>query len=833
MKNKFVTTMLIMGGVISTLFFSSSTEEDTSQDSFEQEPPMPMQYKIQKLAAPLSTGETMVFRVDYFKDETLPNTIKIYTSGEIDVILKDDGNAPDIKAGDFEYATYLKTNPVKFVDLVQSYEHIINEKGSILDFNGHDGKVISAAEITNFDFEAFNNNESVVISESLVSAIDCSNNLKKENSLFITDIDVVEDPVRTSTNNVNVLGEYTLGHMLKNIINTPITGISVKNFIKSWLDTWAFDQTINGNTLIGRVDVNNELADIWLKAAFSLSNTTPPISQSDMWDQVNENDLLLAAPFKLTAIVNRIDLRGNFSYNNNLNNAGETRFIFTFIDKANKKSITGFNGIPMHQFPIPSSDYQSQGLDWKGCNIILEYSNVQKNMCDLQLFAKQWYDLSTLNRNTTNYRDALAAIVNTVTSANSNNNSANKTALARIRTNEKMFSHFSIGNPFYSGDWTPSIWELRQFEIGTDHLFQPVSVTNTPADLPSNTTINANFPELNFRESKNLTNVSEQIIDPVISWVMSSPVIRERVKRGNFNIPQNLLASSALLRQQLAEYYDFDLTANNVAGVSSYDLKEIRHQISLNRCQGCHGGETQTEFTQVRPMPIGNIDMPKYWELGNGTIGYIDEKLDPVKQQRIASSNNTGKITGVNNEKTYDEFMFKPTVGFTSTLINNFNRNIVVHNDYHQTVSPFLTGRRYMSNGKFDFNLKVFIGAPGWQDDLLSDVLIKENAPDNIMEGLFYVNDPSNQASGMVDPNDLSNFPMSNPPLESEIQAKENYKNQFNTKYGYNDLQRRKDDMCRLLSLCCNCGLSTSTSSSVPFELIKRLDFIPLPYASH
>jgi hypothetical protein len=35
MKNKFITTMLIMGGVISTLFFSSSTEEDISQDAFE------------------------------------------------------------------------------------------------------------------------------------------------------------------------------------------------------------------------------------------------------------------------------------------------------------------------------------------------------------------------------------------------------------------------------------------------------------------------------------------------------------------------------------------------------------------------------------------------------------------------------------------------------------------------------------------------------------------------------------------------------------------------------------------------------------------------------
>ena len=54
-----------------------------------------------------------------------------------------------------------------------------------------------------------------------------------------------------------------------------------------------------------------------------------------------------------------------------------------------------------------------------------------------------------------------------------------------------------------------------------------------------------------------------------------------------------------------------------------------------------------------------------------------------------------------------------------------------------------------------------------------------------------------------------------------------------NNKFKYKDLQRRKDDMCKLLSLCCNCGISTSTSSNVPYELIKRFSFIPLPYASH
>jgi hypothetical protein len=305
------------------------------------------------------------------------------------------------------------------------------------------------------------------------------------------------------------------------------------------------------------------------------------------------------------------------------------------------------------------------------------------------------------------------------------------------------------------------------------------------------------------------------------------------VRRGNFNIPQNLLATSALLRQEIAEYYDFDYTENSAAinerfsntdPTANAKLKEIRHQISLNRCQGCHGGETQTVFTQVRPMDIGNAQQPKYWE---NTPGYITGDLDQRTKFLFSpsSSNPNGPSRGINIENTYDDYL--------QTNVDNLARSRVVSNTYHQTVSPFLTGRRYMSNGNFDIQNKDFDNTPGWQDDLLSDLLIKENAPDNSMEGLFYVNDPSNQASGMVDPNDLSNFPMSNPPLESEIQAKENYKNQFNTKYGYNDLQRRKDDMCRLLSLCCNCGLSTSTSSSVPFELIKRLDFIPLPYASH
>jgi hypothetical protein len=296
------------------------------------------------------------------------------------------------------------------------------------------------------------------------------------------------------------------------------------------------------------------------------------------------------------------------------------------------------------------------------------------------------------------------------------------------------------------------------------------------------------------------------------------------VRRGNFNIPQNLLATSALLRQEIAEYYDFDYTENSAAIQARFSntdptanakLKEIRHQISLNRCQGCHGGETQTVFTQVRPMDIGNSQQPKYWE---NTPGYIPGDIDQRTKFVFSpgSSNPNGPSRGINIENTYDDYL--------QTNVDNLARSRVVSNTYHQTVSPFLTGRRYTSNGGFDDASKTFTGNVGWQDDELDDngneVLIPIGTStniwaDNLLTGFFYVNDPSNQA--ILSPVGFSSVTPQT----------------HNDKFKYNDLQRRKDDLCKLLNTCCNCGLSVNTSPNVPLELIKALSFTPFPYGSH
>lgn len=92
--------------------------------------------------------------------------------------------------------------------------------------------------------------------------------------------------------------------------------------MNEWLKTWTIDQVINGQTVVKRAYPQVEEAvslfiGPWIKAArnnFSLSVT--PANWDSLWMTTNEDSLIVHAPFKLLAIVNRQDLRGNTSYKN-------------------------------------------------------------------------------------------------------------------------------------------------------------------------------------------------------------------------------------------------------------------------------------------------------------------------------------------------------------------------------------------------------------------------------------------------------------------------------------------------------------------------------------
>lgn len=56
----------------------------------------------------------------------------------------------------------------------------------------------------------------------------------------------------------------------------------------------------------------------------------------------------------------------------------------------------------------------------------------------------------------------------------------------------------------------------------------------------------------------------------------------------------------------------------------------------------------------------------------------------------------------------------------------------------------------------------------------------------------------------------------------------------LNTKYGYNDLQRRQNDLCLFLQTTPSCsGGGGTLSKTALFSLMKNISFIPLPLHSH
>jgi hypothetical protein len=235
--------------------------------------------------------------------------------------------------------------------------------------------------------------------------------------------------------------------------------------------------------------------------------------------------------------------------------------------------------------------------------------------------------------------------------------------------------------------------------------------------------------------------------------------------------------------------------------------KTIRHQISLNTCQGCHSDENKTNFTHVYPRGFGQE--ANYWDAIPTVVNNIMVK-DPIGpvyyDNSIDNRFRTHSVTNafnINNlETTFNTYVatHKSNLDFIEKTTNNYN----------QVVSPFLTGRKYSN-----------VIGNNWQDDELDDA-VKEwpiGTPgqlsylaDNKLTGLYILNDASNQSASTIgnglSPGDGGSFPQLH-----------------TTKWGNNDLQRRKEDMCLFLSQNCNFPSL--------IKLMQHIKMMPLPLHSH
>jgi hypothetical protein len=402
-----------------------------------QEPPrvssrtyVPIESSVEPLAQP-TRGGNAVLRVRFAKGNEPPIRVR-YATEYGPVTLADDGQGFDARAGDGLY-TALGT-----IDLAATRERLGRLSGSPTAMPARTWRERSKIELDarvdprlwqlgrKFPFEPWGDPAAISTSHSLL----------------VRDLGVIEDPTRTKAScGQTSMGVWSFGYLMEQIANSPATGVTGPQFVRAWLDRWMTAQPVNGGSYGPRTLMQSKILDPWIAAS---GGPGMPLDLSK-------------APFRLLAIVNRLDLRQQAAYGGT--SGGELRFVF------------------MH---VPF-DCTNGGRPFE---VILEFGLPVSGCLGLWTLANQWKALDALPLGSPSYNAALEAITQEVVVANAAPFNPNGSLLNQIRTNENWLDHTGEGLD----------WELREFRIdpATHHLFQD-TVAQTPYFYLRSTPVIANY----------------------------------------------------------------------------------------------------------------------------------------------------------------------------------------------------------------------------------------------------------------------------------------------------------------------------------------------------
>ena len=261
-----------------------------------------------------------------------------------------------------------------------------------------------------------------------------------ENELVINSTKVVDDPCRTrsfggSTCAPGTVGVWTFGHLM-----TQMAGARpASELVGEWLHHWEVASTVNGFTIPDRAaGIRAALIDPWLVA--SGCNAGDPIVGLGACPL----DLRFA-PFRLLAIVNRVDLSGPVGAPPLV--PGEGRFVFGFLGAGPVETAPPLQATVIFEYKLPS-------------------------FRDAFAWAQEWHALSALPLGSPPYRSSLQQITDAFVNAGVEPGNPNLgSAIGQVRTNEIAF-----GSP----------WELREFTLQGANpnamLLTPSTTAGTPDD---------------------------------------------------------------------------------------------------------------------------------------------------------------------------------------------------------------------------------------------------------------------------------------------------------------------------------------------------------------
>jgi hypothetical protein len=665
--SKYKLTAVIALLVVSAVILAGKMLDDTPirqqlPNEFLAGPPTAQNLTVQLLEQP-TRGGNIRFTATY--DPALVGDTKQFsifvndprTSVKKQIVLHDDGEGGDEKAGDFVFTAILNEDMKLFKAAMARAETELRQAGGqIIEFNGRAATVRKRDKL--FDMDAFARFEKVPIDRNIFDiapskgkaarsgeteetgmgatvtqqqsggAIEeaalppCNPVIDRFKSLFITDISVTEDPVRTfnpcsGVGNPN--GAWTFKTLMANMANQPVTGNSVDKFTQEWLDTWmkgtprltpgTTNPVVNTQVLDSRVhpvtplttqasSIMHTVIRPWLRAAAASpglvidSLTTSSNYWKTVWNRLvlRGFDVMKFAPFKFTAVVNRIDLStivasggGYGGTTSTVTNGGEGRFVFSIIKDPASNCSTAVSSLTQ---------------PFVGFNVIFEYGIPIFDCAGLLNFQNMWRDLSDLPFGA-NFNELLEKITNVFTAANANPKAKNGSALNQLRTNEIANSSLIGGGPF---------WQLREFVL-TGNLLQNTTTKLEPmakfngASLPPITTGNTVADISTLAGFINSNTAAIQANNYTVPLTVAA--------NGTPGTAVNFLAGRADLRSPSAISTNHHWNGSGSSGATTFVTDDsARFMFSLNTCTGCHGGETQTVFTHVRYIGFGHNITP-------------------------------------------------------------------------------------------------------------------------------------------------------------------------------------------------------------------------------
>ncbi len=526
--------------------------------SFEMTPPVARDIKLQLLKNPVDSANVLVSaRID---TNLIRSKFHAVMVNDEKLVLRDDGEGGDEKAGDGIFSIALKEDVSQLTRQLDSFRlatiNAVRQKKNLFTWVNRTGRVINEEILKGID-QKFDLTQGIIFNPNFIFTIP-PDPLLKDHSLMVTNVGVVEDPSRTfnpCTARGTPGGAWTFGKLMADMANSPATGLSAENFAKGWLQNWLNDQTVNGDVVNNR---GSQMFNMVIKPWVVKSNpaTLPASILISNWETFSLD--LTLAPFKLLAIVNRIDLRGNSAYGTN--SPGEGRFVFGVLNSS--------SCLPLE---VPGK-----------FTVILEYGIPIHDCESLKVYAQQWINLKTLTPGTPVYNNALQAITDQFTAAGAGAPRPNGSSINQVRTNE-----LAIGSP----------WELREFTIdkATNTLVES-TVTKEPAKVFNRLAVN-NPPLPSTEEGDNLELLANYINNHEASVINNTNIVPLTIGTKNF------LGGKAHTENG-GHFWDGSISPDS--GFINSD--EARHVFSLNTCSGCHGGEGVAQapgFLQITPQPFG------------------------------------------------------------------------------------------------------------------------------------------------------------------------------------------------------------------------------------